>query len=85
MITEDTTACGTSCPTLTYSIDLKVNYGTLAFDSAFDQSKISITTDETYDTDGYELTFTGTLADVNEALDLFEYKPICPFDTDNIL
>ncbi len=35
--------------------------------------------------DGYKLEFSGKLIDINEALDLFEYKPICFSDTDNTL
>jgi len=36
-------------------------------------------------TAGYKLVFSGTKDSVNRALDLFEYKPVCPFDADNTL
>lgn len=34
---------------------------------------------------GYKLVFSGNKDSANKALDLFEYKPLCPFDVDNTL
>jgi hypothetical protein len=34
---------------------------------------------------GFKLAFRGDLEGVNQAMDLFEYRPLCPFDVDNTL
>eukprot|EP00347_Sterkiella_histriomuscorum_P022128 403331584 len=90
IIREDRRPCGIQCKDLDYLINLEVNKGVLRLNPSFDKSTISITqnsavVDQNTKTQGYQLQFKGNLYDVNAALDLFEYKPACPFDTDNSL
>lgn len=54
----------------------------------FDQKRVLVTENTVVNTGstssyGYRLQFKGGLKEVNDALDLFEYKPECPFENNN--
>ncbi|CDW91272.1 UNKNOWN [Stylonychia lemnae] len=90
IIREDKRSCGNSCIDLAFLVSLEVNKGILRLNPEFDKDLVSITQNSVlYNKDtkiqGYQLQFRGPLNGVNEALDLFEYKPLCPFDLDNTL
>ena len=63
-----------------------MNKGSLKFNPSFDSTKIQVVTSASDATStGYKLVFKGNRESINQALDLFEYKPLCPFDVDNNL
>jgi hypothetical protein len=67
-----------------------VNKGYLRFNPSFDQTKIQVVQSLILSasgaaSNGFKLVFKGNRDSVNQALDLFEYKPLCPFDVDNTL
>lgn len=90
IIREDRRSCGSACKDLDYLISLEVNKGILRLNPAYDKSSVQITqqtaiVNKDTKAQGYQLQFRGGLDYVNAALDLFEYKPQCPFDSDNTL
>jgi len=83
VIKEDQSYCaqfGQGCGDIKYRVSLEVNKGSLRFNPACIQSSVQITSNT-----GSKLVFTGGKDAVNRALDLFEYRPLCPFDSDNTL
>ena len=68
---------------------LDVNKGYLRFNPSFDTSQVQIVQSliiaSAGSGNGYKLVFKGPRESVNRALDLFEYKPLCPFDVDNTM
>jgi len=63
---------------------MEVDQGSLRFNPSFNINSILLMESRpNEDGAGFILKFSGPKDQVNDALNLFEYKPICPFNTDN--